>query len=234
MSATTPAVSGAVAQRTSPVLWVGAGLAHLGFAALAASTVWTAMPVTPLGLFERYMVALVGLVLVVGGAAGRSRLAGAVPGKLLCALGAGICLRLAVDPTIERLPALSQALPMWVLDAYPGLATAGWILAALGALVWWAGGGTDGESGPYRGLTAAVGALLIAATLAVGAALRAAGYEVPTQGNLLLIWRVVEVVVTVVVVLAVSGRRGFGPWPMALLGTALLAHAARTFVGGGG
>jgi len=70
-----------------------------------------------------------------------------------------------------------------------------------------------------------------AAVPAVGAALRAAGYEVPTQDNVLLIWRTAETVVTLVVALSVSGRRGFGPWPMAILGIGLLGHVARTLVG---
>jgi hypothetical protein len=69
---------------------------------------------------------------------------------------------------------------------------------------------------------------LAAATVATGAALRAAGYEVPTQGNLLLIWRALEVVVILTVALSVSGRRGFGPWPMVALGLGLLGHVART------
>jgi hypothetical protein len=210
--------------------WAGAAVAHLGFAAMAVSTVWTAMPLSPLGLFERYMVELVGLVLIAAGTAGRTRLAGSTPGRLLCALGAGMCLRLAVDPTIEKLPALSAKLPMWAIDAYPGLATAGWLLAALGALIWWLGGGKAGDSEPYRGLAALVGLALVAATLAVGAALRAAGYEVPTYDNLLLVWRTVEVVVALVVAVSVSGRRGFGPWPMILLGAGLLGHVARTLL----
>jgi len=229
MDASVPAAP-AVDRRSSPVLWIGAVVAHLGFLALAASTAWTTMPLTPLGLFERYMVGLVGLILVAAAAAGRSRFAGALPGKLLCALGAGICLRLAVDPTLEKLPGLGEALPMWVLDAYPGLATAGWMLAALGALIWGLGGGRAGDSGTYPGTAAIAGAALVVATLVVGAALRAAGYEVPMQGNLLLVWRVVEVVVTLVVALSVCGRRGFGPWPMVLLGIGLLGHVARTFI----
>jgi hypothetical protein len=196
--------------------------------ALAASAAWTAMPLSALGLRERYMVGLVGLVLLAAAALGRTRLAASTPGKLLCGLGAGVCLRVAVDPTIEKLPGLSQAVPMWVLDAYPGLPTVGWLLAGVGALIWWLGGGRAGDASPYRATALVAGVVLAAATVATGAALRAAGYEVPTQGNLLLIWRALEVVVILTVALSVSGRRGFGPWPMVALGLGLLGHVART------
>jgi hypothetical protein len=230
MSATTQAE--AAGRSLNPAaMAVGSVLAHVGFAALAVSTVWTTMPLSPLGLHERYMLALAGLVLVVGGAVGRSRLAGSTPGKLLCALGAGMCLQIAVDPTLEKLPGIGPRLPMWVADAYPGLATAGWALAALGALIWWLGGGSAGDVRRYRGVAAVSGLALIIVTVGVWTALKAAGYEVPGYDNGLLIWRIVQVTVGLVVAMSVSGRRGYGPWPMMLLGAGLLGHVVRTFIG---
>jgi len=226
MSAATQAESAPV-QRSSATLWLGAALTHVGFAALAASTVWTAMPLTQHGSYERFMICFVGAVLVAVALIGGARLASSTPGKLLCALGAGICLRIAVDPTLEKLPALSNALPMWALDAYPGLATVGWIVAALGALVWWLGGGRANDARPYRGIALVGGVLLIGVTLCVGAALKAAGYEVPIHDNLLLVWRTVEVVVTLVVAMSVCGGRGVGRWPLVMLGLALMGHFLR-------
>ncbi|MBM3471745.1 MAG: hypothetical protein FJX75_00565 [Armatimonadetes bacterium] len=218
------------AQRTSAALWAGAALVHVGFAALAVSTVWTAQPLTALGLYERYAIALVGAILVVFALVSRGRLASSTPGKLLCALGAGMCLRIAVDPTFEKIPTIGSALPMWALNAYPGLPTVGWLLAGLGALVWWLGGGRADDARPYRGVAVVAGLVLMAVTLVVGAALRAAGYEVPMYDNMLLIWQTLGVVVTLVVAMSVCGRRGFGPWPMVLLGAGLLGHVIRTFI----
>ena len=218
------------AQRTSPALWVGAALVHVGFAAVAVSTVWTAQPLAPLGLHERHVIALVALVLIAAAAIGRGRLASSTPGKLLCALGAGMCLRIAVDPTFEKIPSLGSALPMWALNAYPGLPTVGWVLAVLGALIWWLGGGRPEDARPYRGVAGVVGAVLMVVTGVVGTALRGAGYEVPVYDNMLLIRQTVGVVVMLVVAMSVCGRRGFGPWPMVLLGAGLLGHVIRTFV----
>ena len=230
MAATTHAES-ATGQRSSAALWAGAALVHVGFVAVAVSTVWTTQPLTPLGLFERYMIALVALVLIAAGTLGRGRLASGTPGKLLCALGAGMCLRIAVDPTLEKIPALGSALPMWVLNAYPGLPTVGWIVAALGALIWWLGGGTADDARPYRGVAIVSGLALMVVTLVVGTALRAAGYEVPTYDNMVLIWRTVEAVVTLVVAMSVCGGRGLGRWPLIVFGLALIGHFLRTGIG---
>jgi hypothetical protein len=212
---------------------VGAAIAYLGFAALGASAVWTVAPLTPHGLFERHMVAFAGLVLVAAGALGRGRLAASLTGKLLCALGAGLCLRLAVDPTFESLPSVGSALPMWAMNAYPGLPTVGWIVAALGTALWALGGGQGGELSPYRGAAVVVVLLLALVTVAVRLALAAAGYEVPGYENGLLIWRLVEAGLTMLMALTASGGRCFGPGPLTLLGLALIGHAAHAFLAPG-
>ena len=229
MAATTHAEPVSV-QRTSPALWVGAALVHLGFVAVAVSTVWTAQPLAPLGLHERYMIGLVGAVIVASALVSR-RLASSTPGKLLCALGAGMCLRIAVDPTLESIPALGSALPMWALNAYPGLSTFGWIVAVFGAVIWWLGGGRADDARPYRGVAIVAGLALMVVTLCVGTALRAAGYEVPTYDNMVLIWQTLGVVMTLVVAMSVCGGRGVGRWPLIVFGLALVGHFARTFIG---
>ena len=102
----------------------GAVLIHIGLAAIAVSTVWTTRPLAPhgrfesdtlpfLGLhFERYTLALLGLALLAAAVIGRRRFAAAAPAKLLCALGAAACLRLAVDPTLDRMiPPLEEHSP---------------------------------------------------------------------------------------------------------------------------
>lgn len=215
---------------TSGLLLVGAGMVHLGLLALAASAVWTVSPLSPLGLWEHFVLGLVGVVLVGAAIVGRARFAASITGKLLCGLGAGICLRLAVDPTLEDLPAISKALPMWVLNAYPGLPTIGWLLAGIGALVWWMGGGRVGEVGVYRGVAMWVALLVIAAAVVTGTALQMAGYEVPTYDNALLCWRTIETVVTLMVAMSVSGGHALGLWPAVTVGLGILGHVSRALM----
>jgi len=220
----------AVEARSSPALACGAAVTYLGLGALVASAVWTVAPLAAQGRFEGPMIGLVGLVLVGAGAIGRRRFAGSTPGKLLCALGAGLCLRVAVDPTLESIPALGKALPSWAAPAYPGLATLGWVLAALGAAIWWLGSRAAGGASPYRGVTVVCGALLVGVTAGVGSALAAAGYEVPRADNGLLVWRLIEAMTVLMVAMSISGARGFAQWPLLLFGAGLVGHAVRTFV----
>jgi hypothetical protein len=212
--------------------WIGVAITYLGFAAIVVSAAWTTQPLPQVtaGSKEHYFTALLGAVLVAAGAIGRARLARRVAGKLLCALGAAVCLSHSLDPMLETIPAIAAHMPRWLADSYPGLATIGWIVAALGGLIWWAGGAVDVEAGLFRRVAVTVTLLLLFVTWGVRQALVAAGYEVPLYGSQLIAWRIVEIAATLVVAMSVSGERRFAHWPMLLFGLGLLAHSARSFL----
>ncbi len=212
---------------------VGAVLAYAGFAALAVSAGWTTAvhPFSEPGLYQRHMFGLVALVLVGGAAIGRGGLAAKTVGKLLCALGAAVCMSVAVDPTLESIGSLGGRLPTWLLDAYPGLATLGWIVAAAGALVWWLSVGRAGEGRLYRSI-AIVGTFVLAlAAVGLRCALLSAGYDVPAHPTGLLVWRLVETGAVLATAMTVCGERRFSQWPMLIFGIGLAVHAGRGFVG---
>jgi hypothetical protein len=234
MSATTETrPEGRVSSGAAPD--IGAALVYLGALAVVVSVIWTTQPlpqVTP-GLLERWTTLLLGLALIAASLVGGPRLASAVSGKLLCALGAAVCLSHAIDPTLESLPALAAHFPPWVFDAYPGLPTLGWMLAAVGALIWWAGGGRDEQAGPFRRVTVTCGLVLMAAIWVLRRLLVGAGYDVPQYGSALIAWRVLEATAILVVAMSVCGERRFGRWPLLLFGLGLAGHVARGFIGGG-
>jgi hypothetical protein len=211
---------------------VGAAIAYLGFLAIVVSAVWTVQPLPQVtaGKYEHYFTLILALALIAASLVGRARLAATAAGKLLCALGAVVCLSHALDPTFESIPAVAARMPMWIADAYPGLATVGWVLAALGALIWWAGGATEQPAALYRGVAVVCTLLLILATWGVRRGLVAAGYEVPLYGSALIVWRLVEVSATLVVALSVCGQRRFAQWPMLLFGLGLLGHSVRSLL----
>ncbi|MGQ9733152.1 MAG: hypothetical protein ACUVX8_17990 [Candidatus Zipacnadales bacterium] len=223
----------AITRRQYPLgLALGVLLAYAGFAGVLASAIWTTQVLPPFGMFERYSLGLLGLILVMAGIVGQARLAASLPGKLLCALGAAACLRVGGDPTLEMaFPTLAHNVPMWILNAYPGLATVGWIVAGLGALIWWVAGGSS-TAGIYRSVTVVCALVLSIVAMLVHLLLTAAGYEVLRYDAGLLCWRLVEVAVILVVTLSLSGERAMGPAPLILFGIGLLGHVVRTFLGG--
>lgn len=211
---------------------LGAVLVYTGLGAMAVSAGWTTAvhPFSEPGLYQRHMFGLLALALVGAAAIGRGALAATAAGKLLCALGAAVCMSVAVDPTLESIGSFAEKLPMWLLDVYPGLATIGWIIAALGALLWWLGGGRAGEARLYRGV-AAVGTVVLALiALGLRSALLSAGYDVPAHPTGVLVWRLVEAGAVLVTALAVCGARRFGQWPMLIFGLGLGVHVARSFL----
>jgi len=217
----------------SVVSAVGNVLVYVGFAAMAVSAVWTAAPGGPERPYEWYTIDRLGLALIAVGAIGGSRFAGSTAGKLLCALGAALCLRVAGEPLLEQVPGLQAVMPQWLADAYPGLATVGWMVAGLGALIWWLGGARAPGASPYAGIAVACGLVLVGATVLVWVGLVAAGYadRVPAHENGLLIWQLVQMTAILVIAMSVSGGRRFGQWPVILFGAALVGHAVRLFVG---
>ena len=224
----------AEAQEHGPVgalSYVGAALVYLGFAAVVVSAAWTTRPLADPGKYQGPSLGLLGIVLVAAALIGRRALAGGVPGKLLCGVGAVVCLSVAVDPTLESIHSLGEGRPMWVLDAYPGMATVGWIIAAVGALLWWIGGGRAREGSAYRWVGVVCCGALVLAALGVRQALVAARYDVPGYPTGLLVWRLLETGVTLVVALSVCGARSFRQWPMLLFGLGLAAHGVRGFIG---
>ncbi|HJN17150.1 MAG TPA: hypothetical protein QGH10_16710, partial [Armatimonadota bacterium] len=209
-------------------------LVYVGLAAIAVSTIWTTNPLAPHGSKEKFTLLLLGVALLAAAAIGRSRFAATTPAKLLCALGVATCMRLAVDPTFESIGSLADTLPMWILDAYPGLGTLGWIVLGIGGSVWCVGGGKSGTDNLFRkaGLISAIALIVVA--FSVRAALTAAGYEVPAYSSGLTIYRIIAVAVPLLVIMTVSGERKFAHWPSLIVGLALIGHVARMFMGGGG
>ena len=210
---------------------VGAALAYLGFAAVVVSAAWTTRPLADPGKYQGPSLLVLGVVLVAATLIGRQALAGGALGKLLCGAGAVVCLSVAVDPTLESVGSVSERLPGWVLDAYPGLATVGWIVAAAGALLWWIGGGRARQGSLYRWVALVCSCALVLVALGVRQALVAARYDVPGYPTGLLVWRLLETGVTLVVALSVCGARSFRQWPMLLFGLGLAAHGVRGFIG---
>jgi hypothetical protein len=216
-----------------PLAVMGAALAYTGFAAIAVSAGWTTAvhPFSEPGLYQRHMFGLLALVLVGAAAIGRGALTAKTAGKLLCALGAAVCMSVAVDPTLESVGSLGERLPTWLLDAYPGLATLGWIVAAVGALVWWLSVGRAGEARLYR-FVVVVGAIVLGvAAVGLRSALLSAGYDVPAHPTGLFVWRVVETGAVLATAMAVCGERRFSQWPMLIFGIGLAVHVGRGFVG---
>ena len=86
---------------------VGAVLAYAGFAAIAVSAGWTTAvhPFSEPGVYQRHLFGLLALALVGVAIIGRGALAATAAGKLLCALGAAVCVSVAVDPTLESIGA---------------------------------------------------------------------------------------------------------------------------------
>jgi len=211
---------------------VGAAIVYVGFLAIVVSAVWTTQPLPQVtaGSHEHYFALLLAAALIIASLAGRARLAATTAGKLLCALGAVVCLSHALDPTFESIPAIAARMPMWIADAYPGLATVGWVIAALGGLIWWAAGATNERAALYRRVAVVCTLLLIFATWGVRRGLVAAGYEVPLYGSALIAWRLVEVSASLTVTLSVCGQRRFAHWPMLLFGLGLLAHSVRSIL----
>lgn len=219
---------------------VGVVLVTLGFLAIAVSAVWTTQPLpgTTAGKYEHPFGLLLGLALILGALLGRARLAGATAGKLLCALGAAVCLSHALDPTLESISALAARMPAWMADAYPGLPTLGWIVAAVGALVWWAGGEGDDRAALYRRVTT-VGALLLIvvawgtrrALIGGSAAVHPTQpYEIPSYQTALIVWHVIQTAAVLIVTMSVCGRRRFATWPLLLFGLALVGHSVRNLL----
>jgi len=210
----------------------GVAITCVGFLAIVVSAVCTTQPLPQVtaGSHEHYFTLLLGVALIAASLAGRARLAATPTGKLLCALGAAVCLSHALDPTFESIPAIAARMPMWAADAYPGLATVGWIIAALGGLVWWTAGATDERAALYRRVMVICTFLLLFATWGVRRGLVAAGYEVPLYGSALIAWRLIEVSAILIVTVSVCGQRRFAHWPMLLFGLGLLGHSVRSIL----
>lgn len=215
--------------------WVGAAIVFVGLAAIAVSTVWTTDPWIGLGLHERYTLGLLGLALLVVAVIGRNRFASKVPAKLLCALGAAACMRLATYPTLnDYLPGVAEKLPTWLEQSYPNLAIAGSILALVGLIVWGLSTGRWRERSPWETTAAWCVPVLVVVAVAAHLTLKAAGYELYTDDLNRTVWQLAVVGISLGVGLAVCGEKRFGFWPMVILAAGLLGHVARTFMGGGG
>jgi hypothetical protein len=105
------------------------GLMHVGLAIIGLSAAWTVqMGMTP-RQWAPYLV--VALVMLVGTLGTRGRCSFTAGGKLLTALGAALVLRLARDPQLASIPALSEVMPPWLGAMSPGLGTFGVLLAAV-------------------------------------------------------------------------------------------------------
>jgi hypothetical protein len=105
------------------------GLMHAGLIMIGLSAVWTLQPaMTPRHWAAYVLVALVMLACV---AVTRGRCGFQDGGKLLTALGAALVLRLARDPQLAAIPALSESMPAWLGAVSPGLGTLGLLLAAI-------------------------------------------------------------------------------------------------------
>ncbi len=215
-----------------PLALLGAALVYVGFAATAVSAGWTTgvHPFSEPGLYQRHIFGLLALALAGVAIIGRGPLAAKAVGKLLCALGAAACMSVAVDPTLESIGSLSEKLPMWLLDAYPGLATLGWIVAVLGVLVWWCSTGNAGQGRLYRAVAVVATVALAFVALGLRSALLSVGYDVPAHPTGVVVWRLVESGAVLVTAMAVCGERKFGQWPMLIFSIGLAAHVARGFL----
>jgi len=215
--------------------WVGAVIVFIGLAAIAVSTVWTTDPWVGLGPHERYTLGLLGLALLAVAVIGRNRFASKAPARLLCALGAAACMRLAEGPLVrDYLPGLDEKLPMWLEQSYPGLAVAGSLLALVGLIVWKLATGRRRERSVWEAVASWCVLVLVVIAVATHLTLKAAGYVLNTDDLYRTVLQLVVVGIPLVVGLAVCGEKRFGFWPMIILAAGLLGHVARTFMGGGG
>jgi len=105
------------------------GLMHVGLILIGVSAVWTLQPAMAPRHWAAYVVVALAMLAYV--AATRGRCSFRDDGQLLTALGAALVFRLARDPQLAAIPALSEAMPGWLAAISPGLATLGLLLAAV-------------------------------------------------------------------------------------------------------
>lgn len=108
---------------------VGAAIIlHAGLAVIAAAAIYSLQPALSLKQWLPYL--LVALAMLISALATRGRFSGTAGGKLLVALGASLALRLAHEPQLASISALSHI--SWLGITGLGISVVGVLLAAIG------------------------------------------------------------------------------------------------------
>ncbi len=208
------------------------GLMHAGLALVGVSAIWTLQP----AMTPRHWapLVLVALVMLACAAATRGRCGFQDGGKLLTALGAAMVLRLARDPQLTAIPALSEALPAWLAAISPGLATLGLLLAAIcGYLLVRTLNNYLGHGHEPPFLCALNWGSLLILVLSIGTffTLRRL-YEVDVSYLSLLLAGTVQYYLLIRTALTSSGRMTVGAAPQVYLALAILGAFAHNLLAG--
>jgi len=206
---------------------------HVGLLLIGASAVWTLQPaLASPRQWAPYL--LVAVLLLACAAITRGRCAFTDGGRLLTGLGAALVFRLARDPQLANLPALSDTMPAWAQAIAPGLGTLGLIIAAISGLLYVRTLDSYLGHGHVPPLLRALNwsAALILGLSVVTFFTLSRFYELDSTYLIVLLAGTIQYYLLVRVALTSSGRMMVGAMPQIYLAVALLGAFAHNVLAG--